>query len=151
MRVFAEGKLGIYLVRDNHYIGILKHSGDCLKILFFHYSAGRIARIRKNKRLCFRGYLFDKLLRRNLEIVLRLCLYYNRNASRKSSKRLIANIARLRDYNLVSLLDDSSYTSVDRFASAYRNEYLLVRIVSDLLLSVNIIRKLGSEHFESPV
>ena len=145
MLFLSISQLGINLIRKNKQIVFYYNFCNLLQLAAVHHRSGGVVGEGKNQKLCLRRNLFQKLFRRQTELILFLQLNRNRNTSGQNSTGHIGNIAGLRNQNLVSRIQHGPHGNINALAAAYRYYNLLVRIIADMTASLQIIVNLHSE------
>ncbi len=139
MRLSCIGKFAVDLIGKHIEIMLDDDLTNCLQIFFFHDPAGRIVWIRQDQDFgtgCDRGF---ELFRCQAELIFIFQIDNDRDRICKDSTGLIGDIRRLRDQDLIALVDHSPEHQIDGFRTADRNEYLLVPGIINVLGAFHII------------
>ena len=147
----AEGKLGIDLVGDHENFSIAEHLGNCFEVGALHNCARRVGRVGHNQRLSARGYEGAQLVGGDLEAVFRLGVQNYGNTARKTRNGLVADVARLRNDDLVAGVGDGADGDVDGFTAADGNENFVFWIVLKVVFAGEITRDLIAQLLRSSV
>ena len=141
----TKGQLRIDLVREHDDVSISEYICNTLEIRSLHDRAGGIARIGQDQRLGFWGNRRTKHLGRHLKIIFCRGLQDHGNTAANANHGLVANIARLRNDDLVSRANKRTKRHIDRFRSANRHQDLAIGIKLHLILAIHVSGDLAAK------
>ena len=151
MAAAAEGQLGVYFVGNDENVGAVKYGCYLFKVAPLHDGTRRVAGVGKYQRFGFVRYQRAQFRRGDFEIVFRLGFKNDGHTAAKSRQRLVADITRLWNNNLIARLNDGVQCGSNGFTAADGNENLGFRVVGDVVLSLGIHGDFPAESGHAPI
>ena len=149
MWLLSVSQLSVDLIREHKEIMLLHNLCNLLKILAGHDRTGRIVRERKHQNFRLRRDLLKQFLRSQAELIFLFQFDNHRNSICKNRTRIIGDIARLWDQNLVPRIEHRTHRKVNRLTAADRHNNLRVRVIGNVVLSVHIIVNLLTQFLQT--
>ena len=151
MALAAEGQFRIDFIGKHQYVRPAQDFRQRFQIHPFHNAARWVAGIRQNQQLGAVGQRAAQHFGGHAEVMLRRGFQNYGNPARQPHERLVADIARLRNDDLIPGADHRADCPVDGFRAAHRDQNLVRRVVGKPVFALHPVRNFLPQLFQTAI